>query len=103
MRVPATVARGIVLSGASTDSAGIVPASSPRNDQSVRAATADSAEKLESPLGLNGTKCSAFSQKIPAKATAASGISFKKVVVTCIHPAARIPRQLTQVRIQMAP
>jgi hypothetical protein len=79
-----------------------VAASSPRNDQRVSAAAAETAENPDPPVRLNGMKCPASIQKIPRRATARSGISLRTVVATCTHPAARIPRQLTQVRIQTA-
>src|SRR5262245_4726461 len=80
----------------------MVADSRPRNDQSVRAAAADTAENPAAPLGLKGTKWSFLSQKIPKIAIPDRGTSLRRVVATCIHPAARTPLQFTQVRIQMA-
>ena len=75
--------------------AGIVADSRPRNAQSVSAATAGTlVDSARSPVSAT-VKCEASKAIIPATPTSASGSSFRSVVTTWTHPAARTPTTLT--------
>src|SRR5450755_753087 len=99
--VPSTVARGMVLLGFFTSSAGMVADSTPRKAHSVRAATAVTAANGDIPLVLNGMKWLQLTQNKPIVAMATSGTSFMMVVITWKTPACLMPITLIQVTSQI--
>ncbi len=101
--VPRIVARGIVRSGSTTSSAGMVADSNPRKAHSVKVAAAVMAGNVPLPLVLNGRKLSGLMYRRPRVPMATRGASLRIVVTTCTEPAVRTPRTLTQVSSQIAP
>src|SRR6266478_3041363 len=101
--VPTSVARGMVLSGFLTSSAGTVADSTPRNAHRVSAATAVTAANGDIPLVLKGTKWLQFTQNRPMVAIATRGTSFMIVVITWNIPACLMPMTLIQVTSQISP
>ena len=100
-RVPRTVARGIVLVGSFTSSAGMVADSSPRNAHKVNAPVAVMAENEDSSLVLKGVKLSILKYSKPSVEMTASGTILSMVVTSCTNPALRTPIVLIHVRSQI--
>ena len=90
------------MSGRSMLAAGMVADSSPRNAQSVSAAAAGTLVASVRTLASAISKCDASKCVSPSAATSASGNSFRTVVTTCTHPAARAPITLTATRLHTA-
>ena len=95
MKVPSTVARGMVRRGSMTSPAGTVADSIPRKANIVRGAVAASALKKGWPLGLSVSKLCQSTQKSPRTAIDMNGTSFVKVVATWKSPASLTPRRFT--------
>src|SRR4249919_2673125 len=91
------VARGMVRSGWSTESAGTVADSSPRNAHSDSVAADVTAWKGVIPLVIGATRRERSTHATPTIATATKGNSFTTVVTICTTLARRIPSALTNV------
>ncbi len=101
--VPATVARGIVRSGASMLSAGIVAHSRPRNAHNVRVAVAETVRTNAPELLAAIAKCDVSTMNRPPIPITTSGMIFRTVVTSCTRPAARTPRTFSPVSSQRKP
>src|SRR5579872_2593934 len=77
----------MVFFGFSTDSAGAVADSTPINPQRVSKAAALITLKVESGVGLKGTKCALLKKNKPATGTNSNGSNLSNVKMNSIRPA----------------